>query len=502
MKKFLSAILRNQFNLFYRFGYTFIPSSCLIEFDDIASQSTKNRIIDLFLHITPFQYDEEYIIIELEGNEVVFRETSKFLVRDIVAIYPLSKQAKFSIENKIDPRIYLQPPIFEDCLDVIQNRINNAEISNAISALWTLLEFDENVDQFIQTIGFENILKGLEYRKLGTKAGKIAAGNYWTYLIAYDRYDYFPNSNLGYFFDAGQVFAFSKGLDTFVGSGIHNFLQHLNEVSPNSKFEEVVKRMEAEENIKNGYLAQTSISGCKQYVIAPLFFKLKDDLRGNEEFENTLLFKKIKELKSRWGEHLKYAVVILGAFFGFEKFYDAYYDKLNLKFFKSYKKPVSQVYPLELKNSLLESMNDSKESLLESTVKEEVQLSGTNSIESTDDLIELSMVEVLSNETTDKNAPAPSVINEKNTELRTEIKSEAALFNVNLLTIVQRYINEGKGEASLSDITKDKDVKAILGKKAVSIDDIRKELVDCKELHFFSKGKKGLVRLSCSDLFD
>jgi hypothetical protein len=48
------------------------------------------------------------------------------------------------------------------------------------------------------------------------------------YLIAYDRYDAFPNSTLGYFYDAGQVFAYSKGLSTFEGSGIHQFLEKLN----------------------------------------------------------------------------------------------------------------------------------------------------------------------------------------------------------------------------------------------------------------------------------
>ena len=69
----------------------------------------------------------------------------------------------------------------------------------------------------------------------GRKANKIQNGNYWEYLIAYERFDYFPKSTLGYFYDAGQVFAFSKGRSTFEGSEIHNFLEKLNSGNPSVK---------------------------------------------------------------------------------------------------------------------------------------------------------------------------------------------------------------------------------------------------------------------------
>ncbi len=91
----------------------------------------------------------------------------------------------------------------------------------------------------------------MEYRKKGTKANKIQTGNYWEYLIAYDRFDYFPNSILGYFYDAGQVFAFSTERSTFEGSGLHTFLEKLNFENPTTKLSEIIKYLETEEQLKN-----------------------------------------------------------------------------------------------------------------------------------------------------------------------------------------------------------------------------------------------------------
>jgi hypothetical protein len=71
MKHFLSILLRNQFNLFYRFGYTYIPKCQLIEFDGVINESTKEDLIRLFSETTPFEWEEEYLIIQFDKNELV-----------------------------------------------------------------------------------------------------------------------------------------------------------------------------------------------------------------------------------------------------------------------------------------------------------------------------------------------------------------------------------------------------------------------------------------------
>ncbi len=331
MKNYLAVIFRSQFTLFYRFGYTFIPAEHLLEFNGGINESIKLKVADLFTSLPPFEYDEEYLLLHLErpGNK-----KGPFTIQNIVSVFPLSQQAKISIESKIDRRIRLSDPIFEPVLGKIEFAIQKQEIRKAIGALWMICELDDDNNKFISSIGIENIFRGVEYRKTGMKAGKIQDGNYWSLLLAYDRFDYFPNSILGYFYDAGQVFAYSKGLPTFEGSGLHASLQQLHADNPDIKFREIIAFLESEQQVK-AYISQTTVHEIKQYVVAPLYLMLKEELRNSDELAQTKLVKNLPFLKE-FGDNFKAAVVLLGAFFGYKKFYDAYYDRLNLRFYHSY----------------------------------------------------------------------------------------------------------------------------------------------------------------------
>lgn len=345
MKHFLSIVLRNQFNLFYRFGYTVIPKTGLVEFDGTINDEIKGNLIKQFAYVTPFEYDEEYLILHFEKLTNDNDNFVEFEIQELVTIYPLSQQAKTSIESKIDQRIRLERPIFETELSAIETEIENKEVKKAISALWKLCKFETSLDKYISEIGLENIFNGLEFRKRGTKANKIQNGNYWEYLIAYDRFDYFPNSTLGYFYDAGQVFAYSKGLTTFEGSGIHKFLEKLNSANPTVKLLDIIKYLETEEQLK-GYVSQTTTGDIKQYIVAPLYLMLRDEIRKSDDISQTKLFKNLDYLKG-FGDSFYYSVILLGAFFGFRKFYDQYYEVLNLRFYKVFKKQAEKEEQIE-----------------------------------------------------------------------------------------------------------------------------------------------------------
>jgi len=341
MKQLLTVILRNQFNLFYRFGYTYVPKAYCIEFEYLSSDKTRDSLVGLFNNITPFEYDEEYVILHLVSLSEIDKEVYHFETQDIVSIYPLSMQAKNSIESKIDQRIKLEKPIFESLLQFIENKIDDNERKRAIDALWHLYGFNENVEDFISKIGYENIVKGLEDRKNGIKAINITNGNYWEYLIAYDRYDYFPNSTLGYFYDAGQIFAFSNGQSTFEGGNLHKCLEDTNSKNPQIKMPNIIKQIESEEQSKS-YISLTLEGDIKKYIITPLYLKLREEIRKTDNISESMLFRDKDWLKNEFGDSFKYVVILLGAFFGFRKFYDAYYDSLNLKFFKPNNQPINE----------------------------------------------------------------------------------------------------------------------------------------------------------------
>lgn len=364
MQFFLAPILRYQFNLFYRFSYTYIPSEQLVEYDGVINDDVKSKIIELFSNLTPFEYDEEYVILKLEKPA---KENSLFNIQDLIELYPLSEQAKNSIESKIDVRIKLSKPIFEDILEVIESNIQQQEILKAIDALWKICDFKEANTDYIERIGFGNIMRGLDFRRNGIKAKKIETGNYWNYVIAYDRIDYFPNTNLGYFFDAGQAFAYSKGLPGLEGTALQSLLDGVNSKNPLIKFKEAIEILETSEMAK-GYIAQTGTDQIKSYIITPLYFMLKEELRKTDDLADSILIKRLPYLQKEFEESFKYAIVLLGAFFGFRKFYDAYYDSLNLRFYKNAIQPQDQsnvdgdennriLVPKETKGSSLSERN-------------------------------------------------------------------------------------------------------------------------------------------------
>lgn len=340
MKHFLSIILRNQFNLFYRFGYTFIPENQLLEFNGNINTKIKEQIVKLFETITPFEYDQEYLILHFEKSEELNNNILKFQIQELVSIYPLSQQAKLSIESKIDTRIKLSEPIFESILPEIETIIESYELKSSIEAISKILDLNLDLTKYVSKIGYESIISGLNFRKNGTKSEKIIDGNYWEYLLAYDRYEYFPNNILGYFYDAGEIFAYSKGKPTFVGSHLHKLLENIRLNNSDIKFKDIIKVIEQSEETKS-YIIQTTIDDFKLYIISPLYLILRDEIRKSDDISKTNLLQNLRYLKT-FDESFKYVAILLGAFFGFRKFYDNYYEVLNLRFYKDYKTPQKQ----------------------------------------------------------------------------------------------------------------------------------------------------------------
>lgn len=422
MSQFLSIVLREQFTFFYRAGYTFIPNTELIFFEgELESDRIKEKVFEKFKTLTPFFYDQEYLILHLEKETTSESDFIQFEIQDIVAIYPLSKEAKASIESKIDQRIRLETPIFETVLQLIKTEIENKEVEKAMSALWKICKIESPLEKYVANIGIENIFNGLEYRRHGTKANKIQNGNYWEYLIAYDRFDYFPNSILGYFYDAGQVFAYSKGLPTFEGSGIHQFLEKLNSANPTTKLPDIIKYLETEEKLK-GYVSQTTASAIKQYIVAPLYLMLRDEIRKSDDITQTKLFKNLDYLK-KFDDSFNYAVILLGAFFGFRKFYDNYYDALNLRFYKDFKTPLKQTGKEELQekvDTILETDNSVKTVAEEEQVKEE-QTESTNKEKLTETtLTEEQQVEII----IENHSNISNIQQDENKEADSDIESQ------------------------------------------------------------------------------
>jgi hypothetical protein len=112
-------------------------------------------------------------------------------------------------------------------------------------------------------------------------------------------------------------------------------------------------------------------------IVSVLFLKWKTDLSSQDiDVLNSSVFHKGKiVLIDKFPNEVKLALILLGAFFRFRKFYDNYYEALNLRFCKDFKpqKQIEKEEPQEKVDMILETDNSVKTVTEEEQVKDENQ---------------------------------------------------------------------------------------------------------------------------------
>lgn len=344
MKKILAPIFREHFNFFYREGYTFLPKSSIIRFDgNFSSKAIGSKLVEKFRELQAFQYEEEYVILEIEVEDEKLDkgiDPIQVSIEEIKSVIPLSLQAKKSMEGKMDQRIQFSDPIFEDILpNIIADQVSKNR-RKGIEAIWHMMRLKKKeLDIFLNEVDLESISKGLDYRNRSIKADLIEDEKFWSYLIAYDRYEYFPKTSLGYFYDVGEILTYMMGAPKAGGPRpyiqnaqvLYSILEKCNNTNPNIKTEEIFDVLE--EDAVN-FIKNLTLGNIKAYVVAVWFLKFKEELREDIDFEETNLCRFGEKLIDIYGDEFKYVIILLGAFFGFDRFYDAYYNSVGLRFFK------------------------------------------------------------------------------------------------------------------------------------------------------------------------
>ncbi|MBX0332962.1 hypothetical protein K3G39_06905 [Pontibacter sp. HSC-14F20] len=334
MNHYLAPVLRQQFNLYYRFGYTFIPNALLIPFDGVVGQTQVNEVLKFLLQVTPFEYDEEYVILHVQSEGEAIGGNIKFDIQQLTSVYPLSQQAKASIAQKIDQRITLGNPLFESSLAKVEDTIQKEETIKGIEALWSIfLENDTEKDKYITLLDLDCILNALSLRSKGRKPSDLKDESYLAYLLTYERYGYFPKEGIGYFYDAGQIFAHSIN-KPFEGGKLHSLLNQIYKERSTAGFDKVVSKIE-NEPLAAPYKSMNTVDGIRQYVLTPLFLLLKDHIRNADSFSAVKDSNFFTHARENFNAEFKAAIILLGAFFKFKAFYDEYYNIVNLDIYQA-----------------------------------------------------------------------------------------------------------------------------------------------------------------------
>lgn len=328
MNNSFKIISKQEFTSLYRFSY--IPyDSIRVIFAQDEDKEFENNLFNSFTSLPQFEGDEEYLILKFNTKD---KDQKIISIRDVLEVIPLTRSAKRSYEIKFDPRINFSVPRFENIVQNIEKKIDIRDRIEGAKALVRMLVPEiENID-FISNQIIESAYNA---RVEGKKSSEILE-DFYTHLLVYERYDFFPNNDYGYFYDIGEVFANSKGKHTFKGSGFYNYLEKNKFALKEQKISKIIKDIEESEEILP-FKDQLLQNNVRLYLSSAFYLKFKDELLSKDSIYDT----KIPEItnwilnNNNYHRELFDSLYLLGAFFGYKKFYDDYYNTLNLSFFKN-----------------------------------------------------------------------------------------------------------------------------------------------------------------------
>ena len=336
MRNYNYYILSKQdFTALYRFGKIPLKVEFLIKKED--DTVTEDNIIKKFFQLPFFQSDEEYLLLLVDDGKL---ENGFIRMSSLLEIYPLTKAAKSSYEMKFHKDLIFKDIPFTGLFVKLNLYFEKEERILAVEILPEILLTGIAGEK----INLNNEIESfIDLKEKGKKSFDFQT-DYLTHLLMYDRYNPFPNTDLGYFYDAGEAFAHSNGLPTFKGSKIHAYLEEQKEKLRNEKLSAIISVIEEEKEVTSAFKQITTINGIKQYLAAVLFFKFKNEINEYGKLSKSNIPKICAALIDRkiHVSELGLAVSLLGAYFGYQAFYDDYYSMSSLPVFKVKQLPIKE----------------------------------------------------------------------------------------------------------------------------------------------------------------
>jgi hypothetical protein len=252
-------------------------------------------------------------------------------IENVSEIIPLTRAAKNSFEMKFDIKLDFKEPRFEKIVHKVEEYIDIQERHRGAKAFWSLCKVENEYEPLLSNA----IIESAYQKRIDAIKSNEFQDNFFIHLLAYDRYEFFPNTDLGYFYDVGEIFAHSKGAPSFRGSGFHSFLESNKHELSNKSLVELGKTiLETQEVVK--FTEQLTANGLKQYIASSFFLKFKEDLGERDTIKDSITGKLIREIRKdeQFIGELNLAIFLTGSFFGYKKFYDDLYELAGLRIFK------------------------------------------------------------------------------------------------------------------------------------------------------------------------
>jgi len=349
----LYILTKQEFTSLYRFGKIPLISNKIITTENQSIEEFNSKVYEGFLSLPYFVGDEEYLIISFEN---ILINNIWLEIEYVTEIIPLTRAAKNSFQMKFDTKLDFKDARFESIIHKVEEQIDIQERYRGAKAFWNLCQVKSEYEPLLKN----ELIESSYNKRINAVKSSAFTDDFFIHLLAYDRYEFFPNSELGYFYDIGEIFAHSKGKTSFIGSSFHSFLESNKQALSEKSFVQIAQVIsESDEVIK--FTEQLTSEGLKQYIASSIFLKFKDDLAERDTIKDSATGKLIGEIRKdkQFVNELNLAIYLTGIFFGYQKFYDDLYELVDLKIFKKKPKESQKEIKIEKKQDKIKPDLDS-----------------------------------------------------------------------------------------------------------------------------------------------
>lgn len=335
MKNYLALIRRADFIDFFKFGFFYLNSEKVVEFNcSISELPKRDDIYDaLFARINSFESSFVYLIINFtKANDA--NDPSVVTITEVKHIFPLDLEAKREYESSFDEHIKIDNPIWPDAISLIKKKQLYQSSMQGVRNIFNIFKLDgiEKCKELISEDMVEDMLSNV-YDDI-RPSGDVSL---WVYLMRYERHSFYPKESLGYFMDIVHIivnFMSKKEVEDEIveSTEIYKILSTYEDEWKRYKSTDILKRLKQEEKA-SGFLTTIAsfVPDVDFILIAVNYLKLRDlyksEFTYNEKFISTC--------KISFGESFTIASYMIGIALGHDKTYACFYESLPLDIYKS-----------------------------------------------------------------------------------------------------------------------------------------------------------------------
>lgn len=487
----LYILTKQEFTSLYRFGKIPLIANKIVNTMNRSAEEINSKIYEEFLSMPYFVGDEEYVIISFEN---ILTYNNWLEIEYLTEVIPLTKAAKHSFEMKFDNKLDFKDARFENIVHKVEEQIDIQERYRGSKAFWILCQVKSDYEPLLTN----ELVESSYHKRINAIKSSEFKDDFFIHLLAYDRYEFFPNSDLGYFYDIGEIFAHSKGKASFKGSSFHSFLENNKQALSEKSFVQIAQIISDSTDVKK-FTEQLTSNGLRQYLASAIFLKFKNDLAERDTIKDSATGRLIGEIRKdkKFINELNLAIYLTGSFFGYKKFYDDLYELVDLNIFKKKVNLPQEEINVSKKHDTTEPV---MESVPSTTVEPKME---SSKIEHTE--------QSKLNDEEDKNEIIEKEVPKIDQDLREQVKTSTSEYSgvqKQILNMLLGILDEEKGSFEiktdrlneLKKILSPLSVEKTISKKDDVVQIIKEKFSD--RISIEAKGKKYIIsRKTENDLF-